>query len=357
MAPRGAVFTPTLKSARLPLGQALSEKTLRPLLLDLRPPQTPIQAAVAETVWPSAPAAALPIPARKPLSGLAWVLAGGVSAAILGSTVISAAKAINSPVQAKVAPAAAVATTPAPTAAAQAPAPVFSVTSAQIQSLLNDFAASAGSPVYLAVKDLKTGQGAAVASDQTITSASLYKLFVAHGIYTLVDSGKLNFSSIVPGTGSNVSNCLKAMITVSDNACGEAMEGMLGDSRYNPTLAQYGFTHTRFDYPTVTSANDVAILLERLYNSTLLSPNATQYFTDLLKSQRVNNRLPQGLPAGTTIAHKTGDVFGLVHDAGIVYGPKTDYVVVMMSGPWKNTGAAPAKFAELSSKLYTLFNQ
>lgn len=210
----------------------------------------------------------------------------------------------------------------------------------------------------MVVKDLKTGETASSSNaGQTITSASLYKLFVAHGIYRLIDNGKLSLSSKVPGTGSNVGDCLAAMITVSDNACGEAMEGMLGDSGYNQALAEYGFKGTRFDYPTVTSASDVALLLERLYDSTLLSPNTSQQFIGLLKNQRINNRLPQGLPAGTTMAHKTGDVFGFVHDAGIVYGPKTDYLVVMMSGSWNKVTNAPPKFAELSQKLYTLFSQ
>jgi beta-lactamase class A len=78
---------------------------------------------------------------------------------------------------------------------------------------------------------------------------------------------------------------------------------------------------------------------------------------DLLKDQRVNNRLPQGLPGGTVIAHKTGDLDGVVHDAGIVYGPKTNYLVVVTSGPWNAPGNAPAMFADLSRQLWNYFEQ
>ena len=77
----------------------------------------------------------------------------------------------------------------------------------------------------------------------------------------------------------------------------------------------------------------------------------------LLKDQRVNNRLPVGLPKGTVIAHKTGDLEGVVHDAGIVFGPKTDYLVVVVSGPWAVPGGAPAKFADLSRQLWNYFEQ
>lgn len=377
IAPKGrAAVRPVIQLDQIPMpAERRAPTRLRPMF-DVLPPTRQATFAAPQLgasslamAWPSTnPAIPLPIPARQPLPSIMWLLAGGASAAALIGGAAGLTHVISSRVQAQpvaaVAPAQAAVPSVAPTppstpvpAPVAAAAPAITVTSAQIQSVLNGFAASAGQPVYAVVKDLKTGQLASVAPDQTITSASLYKLFVAQGIYSLIDAGKLSLGSAVPGTGSNISDCLNAMITVSDNTCGEAMEGMLGASHYNQTLAQYGFSHTQFTYPTVTSAGDVGLLLERLYSGTLLSPNSTDQFTNLLKSQRVNNRLPQGLPAGTTIAHKTGDVLGFVHDAGIVYGPKTDYLVVIMTGPWPNPGVAPAKFADVSSQLYQLFNQ
>jgi beta-lactamase class A len=67
--------------------------------------------------------------------------------------------------------------------------------------------------------------------------------------------------------------------------------------------------------------------------------------------------LPVGLPAGTVIAHKTGDLDSFTHDAGIVYGPKTNYLVVVMSGPWDNPGNAPSQFADLSGKIWSYLEQ
>lgn len=316
------------------------------LVVDLR---APVPAIVLTDSLAATPAHVQPIPARYPLPSFVWILAGGASVALIAGSLGLVRLAHHALPKTHRA------------AAIQSAKPVntsaSSVTSTQIKSLLDDFAAQAGAPVYIVVKDLKSGESASVAPDQTITSASLYKLFVAHGIYRQIDMGKLSLSSPVPGTTTNVGDCLAAMLTVSDNTCGENMETMLGDAAYNDALAQYGFSHTQFDYPTQTSAGDVALLLERLYNGTLLSPNSGNQFIDLLKGQTINNRLPQGLPAGTVMAHKTGDVFQFVHDAGIVYGPKTDYLVVVMSGPWNGVNDAPPKFAELSGKLYTLFSE
>ena len=43
---------------------------------------------------------------------------------------------------------------------------------------------------------------------------------------------------------------------------------------------------------------------------------------------------PLGLPAGTPLAHKTGDRLHWAHDAGVMTTPRGDVVVVVMSGPW-----------------------
>ncbi len=227
--------------------------------------------------------------------------------------------------------------------------------STSLQQLLNNFmAAHTGSPFNIVVKDLKTGATATVNPDQSYESASLYKLFVADKIYHAIDGGTLSYSS---AAGSNtVGYCLQLMITISDNDCGWALGGdILGWGAQNPALAADGFTETNMTTPQQTSARDVASLFEKLYNNTLNSPDANNAFLNLLKAQKVNDRLPQGLPAGTVIAHKTGNLDGVVHDAGIVYGPKTDYLVVVMSGQWSAPGNVPPLFADLSKQVWNFF--
>lgn len=253
-------------------------------------------------------------------------------------------------------PAASTAPSLAPTPAAAAPAVVAQQNQeAALQQLLTAFAASHGNHYNIVVKDLKTGATAGVNPTTSMESASLYKLFVADRIYNLIDTGKLSYGgSAGGGSGRNVQGCLTVMINISDNTCGHALGDIVGWGNQNTALANLGFTGTNLagTYPQ-TSPHDVALLLERVYNGTLNSPNSNTDFLNLLKDQRVNNRLPQGLPAGTIIAHKTGDLDGYMHDAGIVYGPKTDYIVAVMGAP----GANPADFATLSQQLWNYFAQ
>jgi beta-lactamase class A len=246
---------------------------------------------------------------------------------------------------------------PAPVAAKAVPA--AAITKPALQPIIDKFVnANTAANWGIVVKDLKTGQVASYQPDRQIASASLYKLFVAERIYQQIDVGQLTSGSPAGGgTGETVDQCLTVMINISDNDCGRALGGILGWGAQNQALDQEGYTGTDLSTPQQTTANDVGRLFTRLYDRTLLSPSSEDEFIGLLKDQQVNNRLPQGLPAGTVIAHKTGDLDGVVHDAGIVYGPKTDYLVVVTSGSWTAVGEVPPMFADLSSQLWNFFEQ
>lgn len=244
----------------------------------------------------------------------------------------------------------------ASTLAAVAPTPAPTPAKTGLQEILNNFVAANPDKFGIVVKDMNTGETASISPDKQITSASLYKIFVAQRIYQRIDLNQLTYGKPAGGgTGRTIDGCLTVMINVSDNGCGRALGSILGWGAQNQALAAEGYTQTNLATPQKTSAGDVATLFTRLYNGTLVSPDSSAKFMALLKDQRVNNRLPVGLPAGTVIAHKTGDLDGVVHDAGIVYGPKTNYLVVVTSGPWKTPGVAPAMFADLSAQLWNYF--
>jgi beta-lactamase class A len=226
--------------------------------------------------------------------------------------------------------------------------------SKELQALVDKLAKNARSEVYISVRDLKTGAIASTGGNTSITSASLYKLFVANQIYRQIDAGKLSLKKVLP-RGKTVEQCLEPMITVSDNPCGAQLGDLLGWGKQDVDLQNQGYNGTSLDDLPRTSSNDVALLLARLYANKLLSAESNEAFLNLLKDQTIVNRLPQGLPSGTEIAHKTGDLYGYMHDAGIVYGPKTDYVISIMSGPWDYPAQAPADFEDISQQVWEFF--
>lgn len=293
------------------------------------------------------------------LPQIAWkrpaIAFGLVATALVASTVMVGALTTPSNSTARASERSA----PAPNAAVKPAAAAAVVPTPQrtgLQQLLDTFTAANADKFGIVVKNMTTGETASINPDRQITSASLYKLFVAQRIYQQIDLGQLTYGKAAGGdTGRNIDGCLTVMINVSDNACGRALGTILGWGAQDQALGVEGYKQTSLADPQRTSAGDVATLLTRLYSGTLVSASSSDKFLGLLKDQRVNNRLPVGLPAGTVIAHKTGDLDGVVHDAGIVYGPKTNYLVVVTSGPWNSPGNAPAMFADLSSQLWNHF--
>jgi beta-lactamase class A len=128
------------------------------------------------------------------------------------------------------------------------------------------------------------------------------------------------------------------MIVTSDNRCGVTGLNIVGYGAQDAALAKAGFPGTRLASPQRTTARDVAKFFEETRNGTLLpGPHgaaAAAELYGLLNAQQVNDRLPTGLPAGVTLAHKTGDRIGWAHDAAIVHAVRGDIVIVVLSGPW-----------------------
>ena len=75
---------------------------------------------------------------------------------------------------------------------------------------------------------------------------------------------------------------------------------------------------------------------------------------DLLKSQKLNNKLPKYLPQEIDVAHKTGEIDSLTHDAGIVYAPTSDYIIVILSKSDYPPGAEE-RIADISRAVYEYF--
>ncbi len=77
---------------------------------------------------------------------------------------------------------------------------------------------------------------------------------------------------------------------------------------------------------------------------------------DLLKSQKLNNKLPKYLPQEIDVAHKTGEIDSLTHDAGIVYAPTSDYIIVILSDS-NDPNSAEERIAEVSKNVYNYYSQ
>jgi len=73
----------------------------------------------------------------------------------------------------------------------------------------------------------------------------------------------------------------------------------------------------------------------------------------VLLRQEFNDEIPAGLPVGTPVAHKTGSITGVLHDAAVVYPPqRKPYVLVVLTRGISDEKIARQLIADISRLVY-----
>jgi len=98
-----------------------------------------------------------------------------------------------------------------------------------------------------------------------------------------------------------------------------------------------------------TTARALMTIMERIARLEAVDADASRQMIDILKRQHFNDAIPANLPAGTPVAHKTGSITKIHHDAAIVYGPRPFVLVVLTRGVGdiKESAALIARIARL----------
>lgn len=99
-----------------------------------------------------------------------------------------------------------------------------------------------------------------------------------------------------------------------------------------------------------TNARGLLTLFEAIGKGTAVNPAASAMMVDILKRQKFVDGIPAGLPPGTPVAHKTGSITRIRHDAGIVYGNRP-YVLVVLTRGLQDSKVADALIASISREL------
>lgn len=200
------------------------------------------------------------------------------------------------------------------------------------------------------VSDPATGYRFARNADLPFYSASLYKLGLMVEAHRQAAAGTLPLDSLITVTWNDlpsddvrpttfeteltVGEALETAITWSDNSTALAVRRVLGTESVNATLASLGLTGTRLDDESgdVTTAADMERLFAKLLRGEVVSAAASREMLDLLSRQHVNDRLPAWLPEGALVAHKTGNLWDVAHDVGIVWSPFGPRIAIVMTG-------------------------
>lgn len=220
--------------------------------------------------------------------------------------------------------------------------------------------------VYL--KDLTTGNVISI-NERAQESASLIKLYVMGAVMQEIQNGNLEMND-------TTKHLLDEMITVSDNSATNELVRYLnkdhdhkkGMKKVNAFIKAQGFEYTHeyngledtslwydTDTKNTTSAKDCGRLLERIYRGEFVSHLASRQMEELLLNQQVTYKIPSTIPSESRVANKTGETSDCENDAAIVYTPKGDYILCIMSCEVSSKSSAVDSLQEMSSLIYSYF--
>lgn len=237
------------------------------------------------------------------------------------------------------------------------------------------------------ISDLTKNSEGSVNS-HAMQAASLIKLYIMGAIYD-------NYDNIIVQYGQNsVDSNLRSMITVSDNDAANTLVSYLGSgdssagmSAVNNFCQIHGYTDTSMgrlllqsnaNGDNYTSVSDCGRFLRAVYEGKAAasaeedasknagdvgkSTDTSQDFShasdmfELLAGQQRRNKIPAQMPAGVSVANKTGELSNVENDAGIIYNTSNDVVIVFMSEGLGEAGAAQSSIASLSRQIYDYYN-
>ncbi len=98
-----------------------------------------------------------------------------------------------------------------------------------------------------------------------------------------------------------------------------------------------------------TTAYDLMLTFRALAERRVISSEASAKMIDILLGQEHNDGIPAGLPRGTRVAHKTGWIPEISHDAALVFRPDgSSYVLVVLTRGFKDNAKAKRVMARIA---------
>ena len=267
-----------------------------------------------------------------------------------------------------------------------------------LQSKLDELTAKSGArALAVAVHDLETGIDCRYNADRWFHAASTIKLAVLLGVFAsfhckrFVPQARLHvrnrFFSAFDGSAFRVSGDRDAdrevqsaigrtmrlselarnMITRSSNLATNLLLDLLGIEFLQRVLDDHhlagidlrrgvedelAFQHGINNRVT---ADGLVQLLRLMAEERALTADLSRQMLDILHEQEFRSGIPAGLPANARVAHKTGEISTIAHDAGVVYLPTRRPYVVAILTEWEP--GASGRSATIAAASYLIYEQ
>lgn len=189
-------------------------------------------------------------------------------------------------------------------------------------------------------------------SEKSTPSASIIKIPILMEFFRQIDAGTLHLDQIyaleakdkVGGSGElqfhedNSTHTLeflaREMIRISDNTATNVLIGLVGMKNVNLLMEEFGLKTTRLnrymmDFEAIeegkqnfTSPAEINKMLSMILSGVELSTSSRQSMLNMLLACADKSTIPNLLPEGTRVAHKSGTLSYVRGDAGIILSQK-----------------------------------
>jgi beta-lactamase class A len=268
----------------------------------------------------------------------------------------------------------------------------------EIEKIEQDSGAKA---IAVALHDTETGFELHYKADRWFHAASTIKVPILLGVFAAIDRGDLlphsrvhvrnRFLSVVEdipfrvesgrdansavhnaiGKMMRVDELAYHMITTSSNLATNLLLGVIGSKAINETLkglkVDDGIELERgvedelaFEkgINNMVTADGLLRILVLLCQGKAFSPALSRRMMDILHGQEFNQGIPARLPKGARVAHKTGEISTVAHDAGVIYLPKRKPYVLVVLTEWDPAGSGRSRtIASISHTIYEFLTQ
>jgi len=255
---------------------------------------------------------------------------------------------------------------------------------------------SGAEAIAVALHDIETGFELHSHADSWFHAASTIKVPILLGAFAAIDRGDLlphsrvhvrnRFLSIIEnipfrvesdrdansavhtaiGKMMRVDELAYHMITTSSNLATNLLLGVIGPDAVNQTLRELdveeGIELRRGvedelafekDINNRVTADGLLRILVLLAEGKAFSPALSRRMMDILHGQEFNQGIPARLPKAARVAHKTGEITTVAHDAGVVYLPKRKPYVLVILTEWDPAASGRSRtIAAISHAIY-----
>ncbi len=259
---------------------------------------------------------------------------------------------------------------------------------------LTELTAGFRGDVGIYVHDLKHNKTVTINADTVFPTASIVKISILIGLMEKIQKGELDYHQRLTYTDSlfydegddilsrfkdsasiELSKVIMLMLTISDNCASLWLQGLAGGGiRINSILDSLGYTSTRINSRTLgrednrtqygwgqTSPREIATIMERIVNGTMLDKPSSEKMLRLLGRQYWDEEAMSQIPPGVFVADKNGAVDESRNEVMYVNGKENPYIFSIFTKnnidtSWQYNNEAWVLTRKISALLWKYYN-